>query len=167
MKTPSLCILQISQERTETNFNYAVWGGGCEREEDYFLHVLQNLSGTSKESTPHSSKRCLFTFQEQLMVHRTHSCTEEHAPINTEILLCFPIYPSNTPFIALALCESLLEAQGVRSTAPLKPASPTHRVLNTALLAVPPLLSSFKQHFGALCRIWLLHSTPSTMSEVA
>lgn len=145
-----------------------MWGGGCEKEEEYLLHILQNLSATSKESTPRSSKRCLFMLQEQLMVRRTPNRMEECAPVNTEILSCFPIYSSNTSFIPLALHESLLETQEVHSTAPLKPALPTHnRILNIALLAYSPLLSSFKKHFGALCRILLLHSTPSTKSEVA
>ena len=102
------------------------------------------------------------------MVRRTPSRMEERAPVNTEILSCFPIYSSNTSFIPLALYESLLETQEVHSTAPLKPALPTHnRILHIALLALSLLLSSSKKHFGALCRILLLHSTLSTNSEVA
>lgn len=127
-----------------------------------------NLWATSKESTPHSSKRCLFTFQERLMAHRTPSRMEKHALVNTEILSHFPIYSSNISFIPLALYESFLKAQEVHDIVPLKPALPTHnRILNTALLTLSSLLSCFKKHFGAPCRILLLHSTPSTKSEVA
>lgn len=78
------------------------------------------------------------------------------------------LFTPQTPPLFQALYESLLETQEVHSTAPLKPALATHnRILNIALLAGSPLLSSFKEHFGALCRISLLHSTPSTKSEVA
>lgn len=128
----------------------------------------QNLWATSKESTPHSSKRGLFTFQERLAVHRTPSHMEKRALVNTEILSHFPIYSSNISFIPLALYESFLETQEVHGIAPLKLALPTHnRILNTALLTLSPLPSSFKKHFGAPCKILLLHSTPSTKSEVA
>lgn len=137
-----------------------------------------------RKSTPHSSKRCLFTLREQLMVRRTSNPieerapvnTEERAPVNTEVLSRFPIYSSQTSFISLAPYESSLDSQEVHSAAPLMPALPTQlidayfatsRILNIALLTLSPLLSSFQKHFGALCRILLLHSTLSTKSEVA
>lgn len=143
-----------------------MWGDGCEKEEDYFLHVLQNLSATSKGNTPRSSKRCLFTLQEQLMVCRTPSRMEECTPANTEILSHFPIYSSNTSFIPPALHESLLETQAVHSTAPLKPALPTHnrilnyrlaRSLSAAFLFQETLwcsLQNFATSFKTIHKVW-------------
>lgn len=66
---------------------------------------------------PHFSKRCLFTLQEQLMVRRTPSPIEERAPINTEVLSRFPIYPSQISFISLAPYESSVDTQEVHSAA--------------------------------------------------
>lgn len=75
-----------------------------------------------RKSMPHSFKRCLFTLQEQLIVCRTPSPTEERAPVNTEVLSHFPIYSSKTSFVSLAPYESLLDPQEVHSAAPLTPA---------------------------------------------
>lgn len=97
-RTLSLCILQISLERRETIFNCTV--RGREKEEDYFLHVLQNLAATSKESMPRFSKRCLFMLLEQLTVRRPPGHKEEYTSISTKMLSGFPIHPSNT-FIPL------------------------------------------------------------------
>lgn len=142
-----------------------VWGGGCEKEEDYFLHVLQNFSATSKEKHATFSKRCLFTLQEQLMVCRTPNPIEERAPINTEVLSHFPIYSSKTSFISPAPYESLLDPQEVHSAAPLMPALPTQQnikyrlaySLSTVFLSPEALwcsLQNFATSFNIVHKVW-------------
>lgn len=117
-----------------------------------------------RKNMPYSSKRCLFTLQEQLMVRRTPSPIEERAPVNTEILSRFPIYSSKTSFISLAPYESSLHTQEVHSPASLMPALPTQQnikyrlaySLSTAFLFPEPLwcsLQNFATSFNTVHKV--------------
>lgn len=123
---------------------------------------LSNIKGKTCHILP---KRCLFTLQEQLMVRRTPSPIEERAPVNTEILSCFPIYSSKTSFISLAPNESSLHTQEVHSPASLMPALPTQQnikyrlaySLSTAFLFPEPLwcsLQNFATSFNTVHKVW-------------